>query len=710
MDNKIKMGASSESWGGKSVKNVTLCVTESCNLKCKYCYMTGKNSIKKMTFEVAKSCIDYILENRSIFNEECVIWDFIGGEPLLEMELIDKITDYIKIRTYELNHPWFNKYRLNFSSNGILYNHTKVQKYIDKNKTHISIGLSVDGNKEKHDLQRIKVDGSGSYDDVVRNVDLWLEQFPGSNTKATFSHGDLKYLKDSIINLWNLGIEEVAANVVFEDVWDGNDPIIFEEQLKDLGDYIIENKLWNKYTVSFFDPYKGFPLLNHELKSNTCGAGKMLAIDCDGNFYPCVRFLDFSLENRNGRKIGDVVNGISLDKMRPFLELNLCNQNDEKCLECDVATGCIGCAGFNYDCFGTIYKRATYICEMHKANVRANKYFWDRLEKITKVESPRSIIRKERMNANELQKYMIFITSDQAVSHCIYDNGGDNVMSESIFKRGLEYCKKNSFMPVILDDNKNLFNYDGENTLTIMGGINRNININGISVLDGINSDIYEDKNISCIINLNKGNLYNLSNYIEKIATTYNRINIIIKDIMVWNKSDIEKYSKELDRIVDTVAKSYKSGKKISINVLTDLLDLEEHNRCSAGVMTYALAPNGKIYMCPATYFRNADENLGDLQEGIKKDFSYEFKSENLELCSGCEAYHCKNCKALNQLMTEEAMVSPEIQCLISSIEKEKSRELQEILLSNNLVNRRQVRHLINKHLYRDPIEFKKMN
>ena len=40
--------------------------------------------------------------------------------------------------------------------------------------------------------------------------------------------------------------------------------------------------------------------------------------------------------------------------------------------------------GTNYDFAesDTIYQRATYICKMHKARVRANRYYWERFEKL----------------------------------------------------------------------------------------------------------------------------------------------------------------------------------------------------------------------------------------------------------------------------------------------------------------------------------------
>ncbi|WP_346916354.1 radical SAM peptide maturase, CXXX-repeat target family [Clostridium sp.] len=710
MDNNITMGKLPTVWGDKRIKDITFSVTEECNLRCKYCYMTGKNSVKRMSFETAKKAIDYILDDRKAFNELGVIWNFIGGEPFLEMDLIDKITDYIKIRTYELNHPWFDKYRLSFSSNGILYDHPKVQEYIKKNYSHVSIGLSVDGNKEKHDLQRVKLDGTGSYDDVVKNVPLWLKQFPRAATKATFAHGDIKYLKDSIINLWNLGISEVAANVVFEDVWDEEDPYIFEEQLKALGDYILENKLWDKCTVTLFDPNKGFPLIENELKSNSCGAGRMLAIDCDGNFYPCVRFLDFSMNNRKGRKVGDIENGMDLDKVRPFLELNTLKESEDKCLKCDVATGCTGCTGFNYDCYGTIYKKATYICEMHKANVRAIEYYWDKFEKVTGMKSQRREIAEQRKIVDKQEKYMIFITSDKSTSHCIYEsNGENNVMSQEIFDKGMKFCDNNNFIPVILEDNNNKFQYDGDNSLTIMKGINEREDINGVSVLSMSEELIGEDCNDACIVNVYKENIYELANFIEKIKENYSRINLIIKDIQHWSENDVEKYSRELDKLIKIIVKSYENDEGIDINVLTDIFELTEHNRCSSGIYTYALAPNGKIYMCPAVYFNDDKKYLGSIEDGILKEFKEEFKSKNLIICSKCDSYHCKNCKFINGLMTEEINMSPRIQCLISNLEKEKSYILQQVLIDNNLISRKHITNYIHHNMYKDPIEYFKI-
>jgi uncharacterized protein len=59
------------------------------------------------------------------------------------------------------------------------------------------------------------------------------------------------------------------------------------------------------------------------------------------------------------------------------------SQSEQECVECEVATGCAWCQGANYDFADTdtIFQRATYICKMHKARVRANNYFWNKLSR-----------------------------------------------------------------------------------------------------------------------------------------------------------------------------------------------------------------------------------------------------------------------------------------------------------------------------------------
>ena len=381
-----------DAWKEGLAKNITFIVTKDCQLACKYCYLVGKNEKERMSWEVAKQAIDYILSHEEDMREESVVWDFIGGEPFLEIELIDKICDYLKVEMYRRNHHWFNSYRFSFSTNGINYHTDKVQHFIKKNREHLSIGITIDGTEMKHDLNRVyKGDGRGSYADVVRNIPLWLSQFPNGGTKVTISSADIPYIKESVLHLYSLGIHEVNINCVFEDVWKEGDDARFEEQLMQLADAIIDGEYYRDYACSFFSEYLGKPLDCVLQNQNWCGAGRMLAVDAAGNFYPCTRFAQYSLRSKKAWIIGNIHDGIDKNKLRPFLTLDRCTQSEQKCIDCEVAEGCAWCQGENYDAADTptIYQRSTAICLMHKARVRANNYYWNKLFRKLELEEAR---------------------------------------------------------------------------------------------------------------------------------------------------------------------------------------------------------------------------------------------------------------------------------------------------------------------------------
>ena len=402
-ERSIRLKESNQPWKGGMAKNITFIVTKDCQLACKYCYLVGKNSKERMSFEVAKQAIDYILDHEDDFREESVVWDFIGGEPFIEIELIDQICDYLKTEMFRRDHHWFNSYRFSFSTNGLNYHTDKVQNFIKKNLQHLSIGITIDGTKQKHDLNRIykktnNEEERGSYEDVVRNIPLWLEQFPHAGTKVTISSANLPYIKESVLHLFSLGIHEVNINCVFEDVWNEGDDKIFEDQLIMLADEMIDKELYQDNVCSFFSEMIGKPLDPKLENQNWCGAGMMLSVDAAGNFYPCTRFAAYSLRSKKPIIIGNVHSGINHNLLRPFLTLDRMTQSPQKCKDCEVASGCAWCQGENYDAAktNTIYERSTAICQMHKARVRANNYYWNKLYRKLELEGERDEYEKNK--------------------------------------------------------------------------------------------------------------------------------------------------------------------------------------------------------------------------------------------------------------------------------------------------------------------------
>lgn len=404
--NDVNIKNVTQDWQNGIARTITFIVTKDCQLACKYCYLVGKNQKERMSWDIARQSIDFFLKDPIVSNRASVIWDFIGGEPFLEIDLIDKICDYIKRNLYESNHHWFNSYRFSFSTNGINYGSEKVQNFIKKNRKHLSVGITIDGTKKKHDLNRIwKGSGpeKGSYEDVVKNIPLWLSQFPDASTKVTISSEDIPYICESVIHLYSLGIHEVNINAVFEDTWKDGDDELFEKQLLLLSDAIIDGNYYKNYACSFFDESIGRSLPIGDNK-NWCGAGNMIAVDAAGNFYPCTRFAAYSLREKKPIIIGNVWDGIDKNKLRPFLTLDRTTQSPQECIDCEVASGCAWCQGENYDAAetNTIYQRSTAICKMHKARVRANNYYWNKLYRKLELEGTREEFEKNKKETKNL--------------------------------------------------------------------------------------------------------------------------------------------------------------------------------------------------------------------------------------------------------------------------------------------------------------------
>ena len=360
-----------------SKRRIVFIVTQDCQLRCKYCYLVGKNNVGKMTWETAKSIADFLMSLPVV--EDSVYFDFIGGEPLLEIDLISKISDYIVYQLQLRNHPWANSYHFRFTTNGLLYSSDKVQRYITKYKDHLSIQISLDGTKQKHDLNRVFVNGSGSYEKLLPNVQLWIKQFEEEATSfMVISHEDLPYLSESVIHLIMLGIKDIVISLVVENTWKSGDDIVFEKELLTVADYILNNRLWNTVTISSFN--KEIGLKEKENHIHPCG-NPMYVFDNKGLIYTCVRFVDFSLRSKPARIIGNIKDGIDYNKLRPLRAFDRESAYPQECLDCEISSCCRWCPAENYDSsdLGTVFMRTTTVCAMHKANLRVKNYYFNKI-------------------------------------------------------------------------------------------------------------------------------------------------------------------------------------------------------------------------------------------------------------------------------------------------------------------------------------------
>lgn len=266
---------------GKFTKSITFQVTENCNMRCTYCYQHEKRG-NRMTFDVAKRFIDMLLAADERTNQyitstisQGVILDFIGGEPFLEVELIDQICDYFLEQAMLLHHPWATRFRIGISTNGLLYFDPKVQAFIKKWHENLSLGVSIDGNKELHDACRLDVNGDGTYDRAIAAVKHYREHYRQMvGSKMTIAPGNVNYVFSAVKSMIDNGYTYINLNCVYEEGWTTEHARILYEQCKQLSDYLIENDLVDKIYLSLLDKdMAGTPLPERDNRNWCWGKG-----------------------------------------------------------------------------------------------------------------------------------------------------------------------------------------------------------------------------------------------------------------------------------------------------------------------------------------------------------------------------------------------------------------------------------------------------
>ncbi|WP_080370036.1 radical SAM protein [Clostridium botulinum] len=147
-------------------------LTESCNLRCGYCIYNDHHpdfrgfSNKKMSFEVAKKSIDYLLTD---YKKERFALTFYGGEPLTNFDLMKKCIEYTKEQYPNINLD------ISFTTNLTLLTEEMVDYF--KCLDNIYILCSIDGPEIIHDKYRRYVNGKGTFNDVIKGLRLLLDKF-----------------------------------------------------------------------------------------------------------------------------------------------------------------------------------------------------------------------------------------------------------------------------------------------------------------------------------------------------------------------------------------------------------------------------------------------------------------------------------------------------------------------------------------------------
>lgn len=341
----------------KRLRQLTLQVTQQCNLRCAYCAYSGiyngnrTHANKRMEFETAKKAIDFFLEH-SIESSEIVV-GFYGGEPLLEFELIKQCVQYVNTKIEG------KKVSFNMTTNGTLLK-GDIAKFLVENN--FDIGISLDGSKREHDISRKFVNGEGSFDIVINNIKMLMDKYPQYEKE----HINIMTTVNPYMDLGCV-LEYFSSSDIFSDkaimfntmvptnLSDGPSykesyfQIRKYEYIKMLFSMI--KKLDKKYvsplmSSSVSDTFKLRKSLHRRLEmgktihhGGPCMPGILrLFVRYDGALFPCERVN----EELQYYQIGTVEQGFDVNRMKALL--NIGELTEKECINCWNLRQCLMCS------------------------------------------------------------------------------------------------------------------------------------------------------------------------------------------------------------------------------------------------------------------------------------------------------------------------------------------------------------------------------
>ncbi len=296
------------------------------------------------------------------------------------------------------------------------------------------------------------------------------------------------------------------------------------------------------------------------------------------------------------------------------------------------------------------------------------------------------------MPITAMLQYIIILLDDKSVSFCHYDNSMAErtpIGIETLKNAVVWAMKQNLNVQFVYSDNEL-----PEKFARVISSVDH-INIMpsdfnaDVTVLEEWTNDHFllpENADTILVIKASFKGLYEHRKGISNILRKVKRLNIEIKNVEEFRDEDSTEYSTFLDDLSQTIVEEFLKGRAPQLNLLTDRLMLERMNNCDAGVRSITLAPNGKFYICPAFYYENPQDDVGDLTTGPNILNKQLLQLDHAPLCRMCDAFQCKRCVWMNRRLTLDVNTPSHQQCVVAHLERNATRRLQKKMIEKGIV------------------------
>lgn len=297
---------------------LTIAPTLECNFACPYCYEKG-HRYNTMSDKMIDNVFQFIERNMKDKEELGISW--YGGEPLLALEIIEKITQRITRKNY--------KYSATMVSNGYLLNRATAKKL---KELHIdSIQLTIDGPEKIHNQRRILRNGEGSYKRILDNI-VEACNILNITVRVNVDKDNIEEVDVLLDDLDRRNLRGKLA-LYLAPIDNINDTCNSEKCFTSKEFAIEKMRFYNKH----FD--RGYLFLNvPSQRFGICGAVSMssFVIDPTGDLYKCWDDIGHKDE-----KVGNVLTPVKLEgKLLKWL--NYSCLTDNQCKNCEVVPICMG--------------------------------------------------------------------------------------------------------------------------------------------------------------------------------------------------------------------------------------------------------------------------------------------------------------------------------------------------------------------------------